>query len=115
MSEFVKRWLDQDPAEVDNFLDVWVGRAWGMESGLSHRADFRRDLYDQLARFIAPETVLRKLRERHGSQLDQPQFHHDDGTPDAQRFAHQFACIHHAALKERGRYEGQSDDAAPPK
>ena len=101
VAEFIERWLSTDAVEVDKFLDVWVGRAYGLESGLSRRSDFMRDAYDQIAGLIDPRFIFNKLMERHGRQLDDPEYHHGDDTPLALRLAHQFAFIHLAVLKER--------------
>jgi hypothetical protein len=56
-----------NPNEVDSFLDTFVGEAWGMESGLLRRADFRRDAYDAVARLIDPYISRCKRRKRNPS------------------------------------------------
>jgi hypothetical protein len=37
-------------AETPKFLASYVGTAWGMESGLSHKGDLRRDSYDAIVK-----------------------------------------------------------------
>jgi hypothetical protein len=98
---FIRQWLDVSAEEVDSFLDVRVGKAWGLESGLSHRSDFRREAYNAIAELIDASVVLEKLRARHGAQLDNPQFRHNRDVPLATRIAHQFAFIHQAVLEEQ--------------
>ncbi|HYM44420.1 MAG TPA: hypothetical protein VET46_16810 [Steroidobacteraceae bacterium] len=97
----LREWLDSNDEAVDALLDVYVGKAWGMESGLSHRSDFRREAYNSVTELIDPAIVMDKLRVRYGQQLDTPQFHHDRDVPIATRIAHQFSFIHRAVVEER--------------
>ncbi|MDQ3777116.1 MAG: hypothetical protein M3461_23565 [Pseudomonadota bacterium] len=73
--------FEANPNEVDSFLDTFVGEAWGMESELQHRADFRRDAYDAVARLIDPDFIVANLKQRYGAELDAPTFYHDSETP----------------------------------
>ncbi len=107
VAAFIRRWLDLSAEEVDSFLDVRVGKAWGLESGLSHRSDFRREAYDGVADLIDASVVLERLRARHGVQLDDPQFRHSRDVPFSVRVAHQFAFIHRAVIEERKSKEEQ--------
>jgi hypothetical protein len=86
--------LEQGAEEVDQFLDVFVGEAWGVESGLPHKADFDRGDYDNVSKAIGPEFVASKLRARYGTELDAPQYYMPEETPTAKRIAHQFCSIH---------------------
>ncbi len=88
-------------AEVDRFLDIYVGEAWGMETGLPSRADFGRHSYDAVAQVVDPATILQHLRARYGAELDTAEFHQARDVPIAQRFARQFANIHRAMVRER--------------
>lgn len=110
VTEFIRRWLDLNAEEVDSFLDVRVGKAWGLESGLSHRSDFRREAYNDIAELIDASAILEKLEARHGAQLDNPQFRHNRDVPVAARIAHQFAYIHKAALDEQATSSRARDD-----
>jgi hypothetical protein len=86
--------LEGGADEVDALLGTFVGRAWGMESGLSHKADLHREAYDAIARLIDPEITLKKLKAQYGAELDTPQYHLGDEVPYERRLAHQFAYIH---------------------
>jgi hypothetical protein len=101
VAKYVRQWLDAGPEEVECFLDVRVGKAWGLESGLARRADFRREAYDEIAKLIDPAVILEKLKSRYGAQLENPQFHTGAGVPLASRIAQQFAYIHLAVLEDR--------------
>lgn len=98
---YLRASLEADPAAVDDLLATYVGKAWGVESGLSHRADFERHAYDGLAMLVDPDFVFARLRARHGAELDAPEFHHSKETPLARRIAHQFAYIHQAVRKQQ--------------
>lgn len=92
--------LEAGVEEVDAFLDAFVGEAWELGTGLSHRSDLDRDAYNYIARFIAPEQIARRLRARYGAQLDEPQFHHGNGVALPIRIAHQFMYVHARVLAE---------------
>lgn len=93
--------FEAHPNEVDSFLDTFVGEAWGMESGLPHRADFDRGNYDAVARLINPDFLMTSLRQRYGAELDAPEYYHGSETPLARRIAHQFAYIHLKVEEEK--------------
>lgn len=92
--------LGRSVAEVDAFLDIYVGEAWGMTDGLPRRSDFRRDAYDDIVRLIDPAYIAQLLRDRYGSELDQPEYHQGDEVPIYRRIAHQFVFVHRAAMSE---------------
>lgn len=111
VKEFILQWLDMSAEEVDCFLDVHVGKAWGLETGLSQRADFRREAYDDVAGLIDASVILEKLKARYGAQLDNPQFHNND-VPFATRIAHQFAFIHKAVCEGQHQVSEQGNAGA---
>lgn len=96
------------PAEVDNFLETFVGYAWGMESGLPHRADFDRGSYDAVAKLIEPDFIVANLKRRYGVELDTPQFHHGNETSLPRRIAHQFTYIHVKVQEENADAASQA-------
>jgi len=104
--------FEANPNEVDSFLDTFVGEAWGMESGLPHRADFDRGNYDAVERLIDPGFLMANLKRRYGAELDAPEFHHGSETPLARRIAHQFAYIHLKVHEEKARPEPKGPDLA---
>lgn len=99
IENYLRQCLDRDEAEVDAFLEVFVGEAWGLESGLPDKADFGRREYDEVAAAIDPTFIAAKLRGRYGNELDNPQYHQSNGTPVGRRIAHQFCSIHKAATE----------------
>ncbi|OGT54766.1 MAG: hypothetical protein A3E01_18810 [Gammaproteobacteria bacterium RIFCSPHIGHO2_12_FULL_63_22] len=92
--------LDAGPEEIDIFLDAFVGEAWELGTGLSHRTDLDRGVYNELGRLVDPTDIARRLRERHGEQLDDPQFRQGKDVALGTRIAHQFAYLHVRALAE---------------
>lgn len=92
--------LDDDPEEIDAFLDVHVGESWEIATGMPHRSDLGRHAYDNIALLVNPAEIARLLRARYGAELDEPQFHHGNDVPLARRFAHQFMFVHRAAEAE---------------
>lgn len=117
VSECIRRWLNAEGDGVNSLLDSYVGRAWGMETGLSHRADFRRESYNSIAGIVDPAFVFDKLRERHGADLNNPEYHQDHGTAPQLQTARQYAFIHLAVLEEQRLAKEAEDvvnEAIPP-
>jgi hypothetical protein len=108
--------LGNAPEEIDVFLDAFVSETWGLESGLPGRGDMDRDAYNQIARLMSPDAVVQRLRERHGPQLDHPEYHHGNDVALATRIAHQFVVVHNAVVQEVGEESAATDahEAAPP-
>jgi hypothetical protein len=103
-SYLLKR-FQTDPAETDDFLATYVGKAWGMENGLSRVADFNRDNFDAVEKLINPELLFAKLKERYGAALDTPQYYHSQDMPITRRIAHQFASIYKGVKKAESSNE----------
>ena len=103
--------LEAGAEEVDKILDIFVGEAWELDTGLSHRSDLDRNSYNHMARYMAPEQVAQSLRARYGTLLDEPQFHHGKGVALPIRIARQFMYVHGQVLAELG--EQAQAQAAP--
>lgn len=101
VESYLRKRFELDASEVDDFLATYIGKAWGMESGLSHVADFDRGNFDSVATLVAPEFIIAKLKERYGVELDSPEYHQSDDVPIARRIAHQFAVIYRGIEKEK--------------
>lgn len=108
--------FDAAPEQLDDFLACYVGEAWGMESGLPRPADFKREQYNSVSRFISAEYVATNLRLRYGAELDTPQSYPPDTMSQPRRVAHQFMTVHqyvsqeeHAAA-EHAAEVGPTDD-----
>src|SRR5258707_808186 len=72
--------LSEEQDAVDDFLDVFPGRAWGMESGLSSRSDFDRSAYDRVANLIDAAFIVERLEAKYGQEFK----HDQEGVPKSQ-------------------------------
>lgn len=97
------------PEEVDQFLNCFVGEAWGMESGLPRPADFRRDDYNAATNLVPAMLIAANLRQRYGAQLDAPQQYPGDELSQALRVAHQFMRIHQHVIQPQNAPRGNAD------
>jgi hypothetical protein len=103
VSGYLQRRFNQAGDEVGVFLQSYVGRAWGLESGLSQPADFSRESYDAIAKLVDPQLIMEHLKQRYGSELDTPEYHLGNDVALSRRIAHQFAFIHRAASQEEAK------------
>src|SRR5262249_51521701 len=91
---------ESQPDEVTEFLATFLGRSWGMESGLSHPSDFRRENYNSVAQYIEPGFIFAKLTAKYGSDIGLTDFHQADEIPIDRRVAHQFSFVHRKATEQ---------------
>jgi predicted KAP-like P-loop ATPase len=113
VGEYLKQQMERDASEVDVLLGTFVGRAWGLESGLSHKADLERDNYDAIAKLVDPEFIVAKLKAKYGSELDAPEYRLGDDGPYELRLAHQFVYVHQHVKQEV--HGGESPEKAEDK
>ena len=98
---YLEERLSADPTEVSRLLLTFVPIAWGLESGLSHKADFRQDAYKSVSELVSPEFVFRQLRSIYGGALDKADFYPPQELPLEERIAHQFAFLHLEAQRSK--------------
>lgn len=112
ISKLLEERFNTEPAEVDAFLDCFVGEGWEMESGLPRRSALDRGSYDSISRLISPEYIVLNLKQRHGAGLDNPQYYPDDRMALAKKMAHQFVFIHNELSGKVGTQV--TDSTSPP-
>jgi hypothetical protein len=108
VESYLRKRFELDSSEIDDFLAAYVGKEWGLESGLSHAPDFDRGNFDSVATLIPPDFIIAKLRKRYGAELDSPEYHQPDEVPFARRIAHQFVVIYLGIEKEKKK---ETDDS----
>lgn len=74
MAAFLTGRFTKSPDDAVKLLDAFIGRAWGLESGLSHKSQFDRSEFDAVANLIDPGIVLAALKKTFGSLLDSATF-----------------------------------------
>jgi hypothetical protein len=74
MAGFFNTRFENDPTDAIKLLDAFIGRAWGLETGLSHKAEFDRSEFDAVAALIDPGLVVAALKKVFGTLLDSVDF-----------------------------------------
>jgi len=98
------------PEEVIEFLKCYVPTSWGLESGLPHKDNFRREQYDSVARVVNPDNILEALKRLYGSKLDSPEYRElDDSLDIYEVIAYQFAHIHYLVKSEMEKADSAED------
>lgn len=87
------------------FLDSYVGHAYDMLSGRKSRSEFRREAYNEIAKFADPEIFVKPLASLYGNDFDAnvtefPLSRVNKGEPFEKLVAKQFLYIHHTTQKE---------------
>ena len=99
--------LRESEDAVDQFLAVFVGRGWGLESGVSSRSDFDRNSYDRVTDLIAPDFIVECLHAKYGDNLvdDREREPKTQGQWERQT-AGRFVAIHGFVLTEKQNPSG---------
>jgi hypothetical protein len=115
---YLEKRLSAHPAEVSQFLLIFVPTAWGLESGLSHKADFSQSAYASVSDLLSSEMVFQQLRAIYGESLDKAEFYPSRELSLEERIAHQFAFLHlkaHSAEEPTpAEPEQRTDNDRPP-
>lgn len=98
--ESLRRRFAEAPADLDAFIDCFIGEGWEIESGLPVRSDLRRDHYNSIVQLFDVNDIMANLRARYGEELSAPRNHPPREWPHARKFAHQFAAIHAFVAQE---------------
>jgi len=99
-NQYLAGTLKKERGNVLELLKCYPRRAWGLESGLSHPGDFRREHYDSITRVVDADIVYDALHEVYGSDLDSPEYHDSNDRSLDERYAHQFSHIYHLVKAE---------------
>jgi len=85
---------------------VWsanIGRGYGLESGLSHKAEFDRHHYDAVGGLVDPAMVLMAIRRVFGERFDDANFDNCWGLSGDEFTACRFVSLHNHVHKEQKR------------
>lgn len=114
METALRNWLLANSHEVDKFLEAFVGRSWGLESGVSRRSDFGRDSYNGVSGLVDPALILERLRAEYGEEITKSP---ERGEPSSLRewrleTARAFNAIHEHVMRERETASEDGEDSS---
>jgi hypothetical protein len=111
MDTFLAVRFADHPEEAAQFLDAFIGRAYGLESGLSHKSSFDRDDFDNVAWLIDPTWVLAALKKQFGSLIDDATFDKCWELNGDQQTACRFAAIYKKVQEDNAKKAAVSDQS----
>ena len=114
MAGFLTDRFSQEPADAARLLDALIGRAWGLESGLSHKSEFDRSDFDAMANLIDPAIVLAALKKTFGALLDNVSFDKCWELNGDQQTACRFVAIFNKVQQERAAKEQGAGEKTEP-
>jgi hypothetical protein len=95
-------------AAIGEFLTLFVGTAWGMESGMPIKSDFEMDQYKNVAELLDPAVLLEQLRKTYGAELDGASDYQPQKVDQPKRVALQFAFCHRKATESASETNSKS-------
>ncbi len=97
----IRKALEAKPETVTELLKTYISTAWGMESGLPIKGDFKREQYDSLTKTINPDIVCESIERQYGKHfLDTFDPASIDSKTFEEKVALQFTQVHRKAKLE---------------
>lgn len=100
VEEYLTNFFTTCEQSVFRFLDTFTPTAWGLESGISHKSNLKRDQYNSIVDLVAPEIILSAITHEIGHLPSAPEEYPRDDKDRKQLLANQFIWIHDYVLKE---------------
>lgn len=104
--------FEKTNATVLEFLKTYVPTAWGLESGLPSKIDFRREAYDSVAKLVRPDKIAAWLHSLYGPVVDKDEYHLSGDEPFEVKVARQF-CFIHRKVKSEAAEQKATASASP--
>jgi len=108
LEQYVQTYIDSDKSYIVRLLDSYTGKAWGMETGVSHKTDFERRQYDDITSVIGSNIIVDAINEYFG---DIPEVANDfpraDDQEDRSILLSQFLWIHRYVENEKKSDESE--------
>lgn len=98
-------WFEANPEGAVQLLLCYVPTAWGMESGLSHKANFEFDQYKAVTQIIDPEIIIVSLKNIYSDLLEVAQYPRFTDTSIELKTAQQFVWLHKNSQQTRTETE----------
>ena len=98
LASFLGDRFEEHPEEAVAFLDAFIGRAWGVESGLSHKGEFGRAAYESVVAVIDPAIVVGALERALESSWDDVTFDECRLRTGDEQTACLFVAIHNKVV-----------------
>ena len=109
MVNFLTNRIANNPTDAIKLLDAFIGRAWGLESGLSHKSQFDRSEFDTVASLIDPNVLLTALKTTFGELMDDVDFDKCWQLEGDQQTACRFAAIFNKVREENAQKQSSAD------
>ncbi|MEF3301912.1 KAP family P-loop NTPase fold protein [Paenibacillus sp. GYB003] len=90
----LSEWINESPEHAIRLLICYLPTAWGLESGLSHKADFGRDQYNSVVKVVDAKVILNALETMFSESIHTEQYPQFDETEIQLKTAQQFFWLH---------------------
>ena len=118
-AQFLQKRIAEHPEDAVKFLNTLVGRAWGLEDGLSLQAEFEREAYNAAVELVDVDVLMNALKTVYGHKVERYTFDKRWELSGDERLACGFVAVHRHVQVEKSKaaQEAQvppSDVAAEP-
>lgn len=113
VQKHIERAFQNDKSAVGRLLDSFCGKSWGVGSGVSRKAAFRRDQYDSVTKIFDPEFILSSIEAYLGAlpEVDDEFPDYYEGNDEQITFK-QFVWLYNFVQRESKWKDSQPDDGA---
>jgi predicted KAP-like P-loop ATPase len=102
---YIKKAVAIDDKNANTFVTSYTGNSYEMGSGRKSRAEFRRESYNEIAKFIDPGVFIGPLKRLYGDDIDAdltefPSGRFNKSESEDRLTARQFIYVHKVAILE---------------
>jgi|GEM_PF-3078309 len=102
---YFKKAITADANNANTFIVSYTGNSFELGSGRRSRAEFRRESYNEIAKFIDPSVFIESLKKVHGDDIDAdlaefPNSRFNKDESEDRLTAKQFIYNHKIAIQE---------------
>lgn len=99
--EYIDAIFKKESDTILRLLEAYTPRSWGMESGISHKSDFKREQYNSLSGVVNPEIIMAAIETFLGEMpAVNSEYPRDYDYEDRTILLKQFIWLHKYVLKE---------------
>lgn len=105
IEDYIKKAISADINNANTFIVSYTGNSFELGSGRRSRSEFRRESYNEIAKFTDPSLLMKPLKKLYGDDIDDnlsefPHSRFNKNESEDRLTAKQFIWIHNFAVSE---------------
>ena len=101
VDKYIIRLFSTCDKSVFRLLDTFIPMAWGMESGIPHKSDLRRNQYDTITNIVNPDVIISAITDELGELPSSMKEYPREDKDRVLLFVKQFMWLHDYVRREQ--------------